>query len=93
MWQNTFTLCHLLELTRERKTRDKKGRSGSNFPCASWKEFRAPTRVGEGKVRDVNRVAAVGATPSPRGNSEKGFHPQSNELTIGPPELVQQFCL
>jgi hypothetical protein len=35
-------------------------RAGSNFPCASWKDFQAPTRVGEGKVRNVNRVAAVG---------------------------------
>ncbi len=41
-------------------------RAGSNFPGASWKDFRAPTRVGEAKVQGVNRVATVGVTQSPR---------------------------
>ncbi len=58
----------------QREKRPGKRRAGSDFPCGSWKDFRAPTRVGEGKVRDVNRVAAVGVTPSPRSFSETGVH-------------------
>ncbi len=65
MWQNTFTPSHLLELPRERERLGTR-RAGSNLPGASWKDFQlaqAPTRVGEGKVRSVNRVAKVGVSP------------------------------
>jgi hypothetical protein len=44
-------------------------RAGSNLPCASQLEgFPGTNSIGEGKVRNVNRVTKVGVTDRDRGS-------------------------